>query len=60
VCGNLGNAFFDKLENSIVKDTTKEKNRIKSLLRFHEVVIPDELTRLLHKQLVQAFFGMAA
>ena len=34
-----------RLRNSIVKDTTREKNRIKSLLRFHGVVIPDEFTK---------------
>ena len=34
-----------RLRNSIVKDTTREKNRIKSLLRFHGEVIPDEFTK---------------
>ena len=29
-----------RLRNSIVKDTTREKNRIKSLLRFHGIQIP--------------------
>lgn len=30
-----------RLRNSIVKDTTREKNRIKSLLRFHGIEIPE-------------------
>ena len=34
-----------RLRNSIVKDTTREKNRIKSLLRFRGIQIPDEFTR---------------
>lgn len=34
-----------RLRNSIVKDTTREKNRIKSLLRFHGIDIPEEFTR---------------
>ena len=34
-----------RLRNSIVKDTTREKNRIKSLLRFHGIEIPEEFTR---------------
>lgn len=34
-----------RLRNSIVKDTTREKNRIKSLLRFHGIEIPCEFTR---------------
>ena len=34
-----------RLRNSIVKDTTREKNRIKSLLRFHGIEIPDQFTR---------------
>ena len=33
-----------RLRNSIVKDTTREKNRIKSLLRFHGIEIPEEFT----------------
>jgi transposase len=34
-----------RLRGSIVKDTTREKNRIKSLLRFHGIAIPEEFTR---------------
>ncbi len=34
-----------RLRNSIVKDTTREKNRIKSLLRFHGIEIPEEFTQ---------------
>ncbi len=34
-----------RLRNSIVKDTTREKNRIKSLLRFHGIEIPEQFTR---------------
>lgn len=34
-----------RLRNSIVKDTTREKNRIKSLLCFHGIEIPDQFTR---------------
>jgi len=34
-----------RLRNSIVKDSTREKNRIKSLLRFHGIEIPAEFTR---------------
>ena len=34
-----------RLRKSIVKDTTREKNRIKSLLRFHGIEIPEEFTR---------------
>lgn len=34
-----------RLRNSIVKDSTREKNRIKSLLRFHGVEIPEQFTR---------------
>ena len=33
-----------RLRSSIVKDTTREKNRIKSLLRFHGIDIPEEFT----------------
>jgi transposase len=33
-----------RLRNSIVKDTTREKNRIKSLLRYHGMDIPEEFT----------------
>ncbi len=31
-----------RLRNSIVKDSTREKNRIKSLLRFHGIEIPEK------------------
>jgi transposase len=31
-----------RLRNSIVKDTTREKNRIKSLLHFHGIEIPEQ------------------
>jgi transposase len=41
-----------RLRNSIVKDSTREKNRIKSLLRFHGIDIPSEFTR--HSILRQA------
>ena len=34
-----------RLRNSIVKDSTREKNRIKSLLHFHGIEIPEEFTR---------------
>ena len=34
-----------RLRNSIVKDTTRQKNRIKSLLHFHGIDIPEEFTR---------------
>ena len=34
-----------RLRNSIVKDSTRQKNRIKSLLRFHGIEIPEEFTR---------------
>lgn len=34
-----------RLRNSIVKDTTREKNRIKSLLYFHGIEIPEQFTR---------------
>lgn len=34
-----------RLRNMVVKDTTREKNRIKSLLRFHGIDIPDQFTR---------------
>ena len=34
-----------RLRSSIVKDTTREKNRIKSLLRFHGIHIPEEFTK---------------
>jgi transposase len=34
-----------RLRNSIVKDSTREKNRIKSLLRFHGIEIPEQFTR---------------
>ena len=34
-----------RLRSSIVKDTTREKNRIKSLLRFHGIEIPGEFTK---------------
>lgn len=33
------------MRNLIVKDSTRAKNRIKSLLRFHGVEIPEEFTR---------------
>ncbi len=33
-----------RLRNSIVKDSTREKNRIKSLLRFHGIDIPEQFT----------------
>jgi transposase len=33
-----------RLRNSIVKDTTREKNRIKALLHFHGIEIPEEFT----------------
>ena len=34
-----------RLRNSIVKDTTREKNRIKALLRFHGIEIPSMYLR---------------
>jgi len=34
-----------RLRKSIVKDTTREKNRIKSLLHFHGIAIPEEFTK---------------
>jgi len=34
-----------RLRNSIVKDSTRQKNRIKSLLHFHGIEIPEEFTR---------------
>lgn len=34
-----------RLRNSIVKDTTREKNRIKSLLHFHGIELPEEFSR---------------
>jgi transposase len=34
-----------RLRGQIVKDTTREKNRIKSLLRFHGIEIPEEFTK---------------
>ena len=34
-----------RMRNLIVKDSTRAKNRIKSLLRFHGVEIPEEFTR---------------
>jgi transposase len=34
-----------RLRKSIVKDSTREKNRIKSLLHFHGIAIPEEFTR---------------
>jgi transposase len=34
-----------RLRSSIVKDSTRAKNRIKSLLRFHGVHIPEQFTR---------------
>ena len=34
-----------RMRNLIVKDSTRAKNRIKSLLRFHEVEIAEEFTR---------------
>jgi transposase len=34
-----------RLRSQIVKDITREKNRIKSLLRFHGIDIPDEFTK---------------
>jgi transposase len=34
-----------RLRNSIVKDTTREKNRIKSLLHFYGIEIPEQFTR---------------
>lgn len=34
-----------RLRRSIVKDTTREKNRIKSLLRYHGIDIPEEFTK---------------
>ena len=34
-----------RLRNTIVKDSTREKNRIKSLLRFHGIEIPEQFMR---------------
>jgi transposase len=34
-----------RLRNSIVKDSTREKSRIKSLLHFHGIEIPEQFTR---------------
>lgn len=34
-----------RLRNTVVKDTTREKNRIKSLLYFHGIDIPPEFTK---------------
>jgi transposase len=34
-----------RLRGQIVKDTTREKNRIKSLLRFHGIDLPQEFTK---------------
>jgi len=34
-----------RMRNLIVKDSTRAKSRIKSLLRFHGVKIPEEFTR---------------
>ena len=34
-----------RLRSTIVKDTTREKNRIKSLLRYHGVHIPEAFTK---------------
>ncbi len=34
-----------RLRNSIVKDSTREKNRIKSLLHFYGIKIPEEFTK---------------
>lgn len=34
-----------RLRSQIVKDTTREKNRIKSLLRFHGIEIPEAFTK---------------
>jgi len=34
-----------RLRNTIVKDSTREKNRIKSLLRFHGINIPEQFIR---------------
>jgi Transposase and inactivated derivatives len=34
-----------RLRSQIVKDTTREKNRIKSLLHFHGINIPEEFTK---------------
>ncbi len=34
-----------RLRNSIVKDTTREKNRIKALLHFYGVKMPDEFAK---------------
>jgi transposase len=34
-----------RLRKSIVKDSTRAKNRIKSLLHFHGIVIPEEFTK---------------
>lgn len=37
--------YLIRLRKLIVKDSTRAKNRIKSLLRFHGVEIPEEFTR---------------
>ncbi len=34
-----------RLRNSIVKDTTRQKNRIKALLHFHGIEIPEQFTK---------------
>jgi transposase len=34
-----------RLRNTIVKDSTREKNRVKSLLHFHGIEIPEAFTR---------------
>jgi len=34
-----------RLRKTIVKDSTREKNRIKSLLHFHGIAIPEEFTK---------------
>ncbi|MGV8090424.1 MAG: IS110 family transposase [Mangrovibacterium sp.] len=34
-----------RLRSTMVKDSTREKNRIKSLLRFHGIEIPEQFTR---------------
>ena len=41
-CGKLAREL--RSGNRIVKDTTREKNRIKSFLRFHSIDIPEEFT----------------
>ena len=42
-----------RMRSLIVKDSTRAKNRIKSLLRFHGVEIPEEFTRCSIGLLVQ-------